>query len=583
MTEENNSDRELIVSIQNLNFTFAKADEAILKDISLEIAHGEFVILVGPSGSGKSTLVNCLNGIIPHFSRGMMTGHVKIAGLDVHQVKVHDLAQHVGSVFQDPSSQIFSLTVQDEVAFGPENLGYTRPEIVRAVEEALEMTGMLPLKDAATAILSGGQLQKTAIASALSKRSALLVMDEPTTDLDPVSTSQVIEEIKDLRQRLGLTFVVVEHDIDELVGLANRVVLLDQGRIILDSPVDEAFDKHFDTFKELGIRLPEHIEMGHLLRKKGYRVSDVPVSIAEASELLEKIGPKLQWRQHEQVNRPIKSDDAEPILKIAGLHVSYGNRPDVLKGIDLEVYPGDFIAVIGPNGSGKSTLAKAAIGLIKPKRGNVVVCGLDTRKAKLNAITALVGFCFQNPDVQLFTHEVGEELAFGLRERDVPDQEIESQVKNALELVHLEESLHRHPQSHSRGERKRLAVATVLVTQPRVIILDEPTTGQDDKNLQGSLTLMTTLAKQANAAIMMITHDIKIVLRYATRVIVLNEGQIVMEGDKNLLVEQADQLSDLHILPPVLLRLSRKHFPDRPQLMLNFEELEAHLLPYQGH
>jgi energy-coupling factor transport system ATP-binding protein len=290
------------------------------------------------------------------------------------------------------------------------------------------------------------------------------------------------------------------------------------------------------------------------------------------------VGTRLCWKASEPEAVPVEKREMEPILKMEDVHFSYGDREDVLKGIDLEIFPGEFVAVVGPNGSGKSTLAKTAVGLIKPKKGLTMVCGMDTKRARLHEITGTVGFCFQNPDVQLFCHEVDEELAFGLRERGVPEEEIEPRVMKALRLVHLEESVKRHPQAHSRGERKRLAAATALVTSPRMIILDEPTTGQDDRNLEGCLSLMTNLTKEENAAILMITHDIKIVLQYADRVLVLHDGIIVLDGDRNIFIDHAEELSALRLMPPILPRLAEEHFPDKRELVLTLGDLSTHLL-----
>lgn len=521
----------IAVDIRDLSMRIDDDTPLILDGINLSINAGEFVVICGPSGSGKSTLATCINGITPHFSEVSLTGSVNVEGVVVAEASVHELAEKVASVFQDPSSGVFSLTVENEIAFGPENLGRDKATIIRDVEDTIANTNLESIRRSATTSLSGGQLQRVAIAGALAMHTPVLLLDEPTTDLDPEGKREVCDQIQELHERYGCTTIVIEHDLDHLVQFADRVIVLAEGQIVIDGPPSIVLGEQIKQVLDLGIRVPQFMKLFQLFRGRGYAAGH-PLNVREAISQLESLAPHLKWAPPPPVEAPKTTDSQDderktPTLSFNGVTSGYSRNP-ILRDIDLDIYPGEIVAVLGHNGAGKSTLARTAIGLIDPTSGAVTLAGRPVDKLKSHDIVELIGFSFQNPDVQLFCNSVRDELNFGFKQRGERGDH-DSIIQETLTMVGLESSMDRHPQAHSRGQRKRLAVATALVHHPKLVILDEPTTGQDGKNVEGMLELMKTLGAASGTATLMITHDIDLALNYASRVIIMEQGRIVLD------------------------------------------------------
>ena len=532
-----------MIDISGLGFYYLDPEQPILKDIDLQIQAGEFVIIVGASGCGKSTLCRTFNGVIPHLSKGCMTGSVSVAGLDTQQVGVSELAQRVGMVFQNPESNIFSLIVQDELAFGPENLGLPRHEIARRVRMAADVIELWPLWAAKTQNLSGGQKQKVAIGSCLTMLPQILVLDQPTTDLDPISKQTVIDTLRILRGEYEMTNIVVEHDLDILIDRADRLIALDGGRIVADGPPRQVLTEHHDWLTSIGIRIPPYVEVGYHLARAGCPVESYPLNFKEALELIEKYPTFLGGLIERLGAPPPPPTGGEPVVTVENLSFGYLKKHPVLKGIDLEVKAGEFTAIVGANGSGKSTLIKCIVGLLKPTAGQIVVHGRNTRRMNLEELTQRVGYVFQNPDTQLFENTVWDEVSFGLRVRHAPPEQIEARTKEILErfnLLHLKE---RHPATLSRGEKRRLAVATALVAPLDILLMDEPTTGQDYRTLHELMEILAELNRDYGTTIIMVTHDMEVVWEYASRTIGMSDGQIIFDGPtRNVLARREMEL-----------------------------------------
>lgn len=565
-----------MIETTDLKFTYPTASKPCLNGINLKIYDGELTIIAGPTGCGKSTLCCTFNGIIPHLSSGFMEGDVTVDGLNTRKHKVFELAQHVGMVFQNPEEQIFSLKVEDEVAFGPENLGLSHEEIVKRVDQAIEWVGLQSIMNALTVAISGGQKQKVSIASNLAMLPKIMVLDEPTTDLDPVSTEQVVSTIFDLKKKLGITFIIVEHDLSEIVEIADRLIILADGKIFLDGTPRDVLWDYYEQVKDIGLRIPQHIELGHLIRETEFGKEERPIKTEESLGLLRKYYASRigELKGHPLVHKKVAST-REIAMSIRNLWYAYRRNEYVLRGIDLDVHEGEFLAIIGPNGSGKSTLAKIMIGLLKPSKGDVFVYGLNTRKADMKSITEYAGFLFQNPDSQLFTSNVWAEMEFGLKIKRIDQQTRAHIIDEIISLLGLDKYKSRHPFSLSRGERKRLAVASVLLTRPKLVILDEPTTGQDQKNLLELMSLMKRLNEQERATIIMITHDMQLVANFASRVLVMTEGRIVLDGPpRKIFFENFRKLEELRLRPPTIAQFSQSlrsyGFPS----LLNLDEFK---------
>jgi len=554
-----------MISIKNLTYYYPGFEDAVLDNINLTVEEGEFILLLGPSGCGKSTLVQCLNGIIPKVASGDLTGEIFINKKNVRDHKVYQLSTDVGLVFQNPDTQLFGLTVEEDVAFGPENLGIEREEIRARVKHSLETVGLKDFKDRFTFTLSGGEKQRTAIAGNLAMEPKILVLDEPTSDLDPAGTKEVFETLKHLNRDRKITIILIEHKIDEVMGLADRSVVMDKGRIILDGNTFDIFSQDLDVLKEIGIHLPQLMRISSLL---GVRPS--------YKEIVSGLGSMNgSFKDLPAAYHPASGP---PQVAFENVEFGYHDGNLALKGVNLEIRRGEFVALIGPNGSGKTTLLSCLIGLNRPTAGRILINWQDIRKRGVAEQAQVVGYLFQNPDYQLFTDSVHEEVAFGLKNRQSRPDDIEKRVDQALEMMELSEYRDRHPHSLSRGQRQRLAVASILSMEPDIIVLDEPTTGQDRGHLNKFLSRMKML-NEAGKTIILISHDMGVVAEYASRTIVMKDGGILMDASTREVFSRPDILEEASIEPHLLARACndvRGAGGDIP-VLLTVGELERYL------
>jgi len=545
-----------IIRIKNLCYKPLGADENVLKNINLELREGDFALLLGPSGCGKSKLTLCLNGLIPHLDQGEMRGMVEVAGKDTRTHEIHDFASIIGMVFQSPDDQILSLMVVGEVAFGVELQGLPHEEIVRRVEEFMQLLEISHLKDRLTFAISGGQKQRVSIASNLVMLQQVLVLDDPTTDLDPVGKAEIVQTLGRLRDEMGKTLLVIEHDLNDLIELANRVIVMDDGQVVHDGAPAEIFSQHYEDLVRLGVNLPQHVEIGHALLQSGNQAQRFPVFKEDAFAVFQKFvedRPGLLVKSERAILRK-----GEPVISVRELEFSYDSGTPILRKLSFDIQQGEFVAIIGANGSGKSTLVNNLVGLLRPDQGQIVINSHDTREISVSDLVSDIGYVFQNPDHQLFANTVEDELRFSLRGRKLSEEEIERRITDTLDIVGLEHLRDRHPFSLSRGQRQNLAVATALIHDPKLILLDEPTTGQDRRNLSGLLGMLSRLNQQGNTTIM-ITHDMDIVAAYATRVMVMADGEIVFDGHpKDVFYDQFEALAKLNLRPPTIVDFCRR-------------------------
>jgi energy-coupling factor transport system ATP-binding protein len=498
-----------MIEVTDLTVRYGEQQQrTALEDVSFTVGRGQFVLLSGPSGCGKSTLAHSLNGLIPHASSARMTGRVVVDGMETAAHSLPELAAHVGLVFQNPATQLFNATVEEEVAFAPRNLG-------------------LP---------ADGEQQRVAIASVLALRPQVLVLDEPTSNLDWRGVEQVMSTLARLHRQQKLTILVIEHRLHAVVPLADRVLLMRGGRFVADGRPEDVFAVpptspprvggkegglialRRGSGQALGLRYPWRFEE---LQRTG-RIQRT--SEGEASPTLRRSSPRAKPRgsgQATQLPNHPTIPSSHPLVAIQGLEAGYGRRT-VLQGLDLALYPGEFAALVGDNGAGKSTLAKVLAGLLRPRRGRIT---WDEELRRL-PLGRRVGFLFQNPLDQLVCDTVEEEIAFGPRNLRLPVRE---RVETTLAVAGLTALRHRRSAALSVGEQQRTALAAALSTDPRLLILDEPTMGQDWAHLSHLMESLTQLNHNGQA-ILLITHDDKLVCRYAGRIILLAEGRIVADG-----------------------------------------------------
>jgi len=544
---------ELAVSIKELKFRYRGEKKLALDGISLDISKGEFLVIMGASEAGKSTLAACFNGLIPHYTRGAIKGEVIIQGTNTADSSVPELAENVGIVFQDFEAQLFSTNVELEVAFGPENFSVPREEIGRRIEENLKYVGLEEYRNRAPFTLSGGQKQKLAIASVLAMRPTILVMDEPTTDLDPISKQGVFDITNQLRKRDDITLIAVEHETEEAL-YADRIALIKDGKLVQVGRIEEIL-KEVELLEELGV-----MPLGIPKFFKSMRYPDLPLTPDEGIKTFYKTGWNISEEKYAQLldkEKLVAQHDGQPIFQCRNLEHTYPNGVKALTGIDLDIYKGEIVAIVGQNGSGKTTLAKHLNALLLPTKGDVLVDGLHTKEQGVFKIGQKVGFVFQNPDHQIFSELVYDEIAFGPRLREVPEEEVDKRVKEALEAVGLTGFEKEDPFSLTKSGRQRVAVASVLAVQPDVLILDEPTTGLDYKEQRSMMDMVRRLNDQGST-IIFVTHHMWVVAEYAQKVFVIKDGQILLNGTTREVFAQEEILKASYLRPPHFVQFSNQ-------------------------
>ena len=542
-----------VVEISNLSFKYPTSPDWVLRNVNLSVEEGEFVAITGPSGAGKTTLCTCLNGIIPNTISGDYYGSVRVFGKDAAENDVFEMAKTVGITFQEPEAQLFGLTVEEEVAFGPENYGFPHDELEERVDTSLELLRLKELRMKSPYNLSGGQKQRVALASVLALRPRLLVMDEPFTELDPVGKLEVSDAIEQLKRRHNVTIILVEHEAEEIARHAARTILLDRGQVTLDLPTDEFFNR-VEVLHGHGVRCPQVTELYYGMRAKGWWGGRLPTKFDEG---VQAIAAGLRAPQEIRI-MPRDSREASlgpEILGFEGISYLYPDGTHALAKVSLSVRRGEYMGLVGQNGSGKTTLARMMMGILRPTEGRFLLDGRDARNLSVAQIARRVGYLFQNPDHQIFCPTVFDEVAYGPRNLRLPVDEVTERVEYALTkvgLLHLRET---HPLFSSRGERQRIALASVLSMKPEVMILDEPTTGQDWNNNMRILEITDEL-NRAGTTIIMISHNMQFIAEKTRRVVVMKDGSILLDLPTREAFSNFEKLAEAFIRPPQVARIS---------------------------
>jgi energy-coupling factor transport system ATP-binding protein len=582
------------VEMRNVAFTYDGAAIPALHDVDLTVKPGEMIGIMGASGAGKSTLAKCLNRLVPAFERGEFGGVVRICGRPLDGARVSDLSPLVGMVFQDFEAQLFSTNVAMEVAFTMQQIGMAREEIAARIEPALAAVGLAGFTSRDPTSLSGGEKQRLAIAAVLALRPAVIVLDEPTTDLDPEGKAEVFALIRKLREQ-GLSLIVIEHEADELRG-CDRLLVLRNGEIVLQGPPASVMTQ-LELLESCGVHPPDlnrtlalvgihaHAasveEAEALIRhafftegslsarvRTGVRTPRVPDGIAHPtpqectsrSSDQETSGEAGLSSANESAAFAANQGRALSDIALAEaerLSFSYPLGPLVLDAIDFRICAGEFIAIVGQNGSGKTTFAKQLVGLLRPTAGRVLLEGRDRTPLRPAETAHQVGYVFQNPDHQIFASSVAEEIAFGPRNFGLSERELDQRVAEVLHAVNLEDARRRDPFLLSKGERQRLAVGSVLALRPRLLILDEPTTGLDYREQRRMMALVSEL-NRGGIGIIIITHAPWLVAEYARRVVLMRRGRILFDGPVNRFFQQEELLRQSSFRPPEVALLARR-------------------------
>ncbi len=549
--------------MRDLSITHADAVRPSPAEVTFDVGAGEVVLLLGPSGSGKSTLTLALNGLIPHAVPATMTGIVEAGGIDTARAATAELSTRVAMVFQDPDAQIVTGTVYDEVAFGPENLLLPLDEIHRRTEDAVRRVGLWDRRDENPDRLSGGGRQRLAIACALAMGSPLVVLDEPTANLDPQGIDDVYAALRDVIAAGDRAILLVEHNLDAAMGFVTRTVVLDRaGRVAFDGPPAEIIRSHVDELLAMGVWLPAATLAAVRMRDAGTPFAELPLTPDELAAALAStragsadggvtaasVRPASGAPATDQA--PARVSASAPIITARGLTVRR-RRTEILHGIDLDVGSGTLTAIVGTNGAGKTTLLQSLAGVVPPPRRQVTVDGIDPGSASPRELASRIGFVFQNPEHQFIAHTVFDELAHGLRLRHTPDAEIAERVEAMLARFGLEAKADVHPFLLSGGEKRRLSVGTALITRPRVLALDEPTFGQDRARASELLALLHDL-RDEGTTILIVTHDLQLVAEHASHTVILRDGRVHAAGRTHeLLLEETPFVEAGLRLPPL--------------------------------
>jgi len=536
-----------MIRFERLSYRYPGAGSTILQDLSLEIAEGEFLLVMGPSGAGKSTLLRCLNGLVPHFYGGTVSGEVLVDGRDPVALGPRGMADLVGFVLQDPEAQFVVDRVEDELAFALENQGFPPILMRKRVEEALDQINIAHLRHRSVSTLSGGERQRVAIAAVMTLQPRVLVLDEPTSQLDPQAAEEVLDTLVKLNQDLGLTIILSEHRLERVVQYVDRILYLSGNgqRPVLGEP------RQVLSQVEL---TPPLITLA-----KALDWSPIPLTIKEGRRFARKAARhRPDGNKATEATLPSQRRNGQPPVSISvkGLGFSYNGHP-ALQDLSLDVRRGEFVALMGRNGAGKTTLLKQLVGLLRPDQGQVQIVApasgeaMDTRKASVEEIIQYVGYVPQNPNALLFNDTVRQELDFTRRGHGLPPGEYEG----LLDTLGLTEYANHYPRDLSVGERQRVALASILVAEPQVLLLDEPTRGLDYQQ-KASLVAFLQRERARGRTIIMATHDVELVANCADRVILLGDGQVVVDGPTRQVMSEslvfASQINKLFRDPALL-------------------------------
>jgi energy-coupling factor transport system ATP-binding protein len=554
-----------MIRVRNLSFRYQEADRYALSGINLHVPEGDFLGIIGSSGAGKSTLTYVMNGVAPHHFPGDFYGEALVDGLDTVNAGAEQISRRVGSVFQDIDGQMVASVVEDEILFGLENFGVDHREIEDRLEGALAAAGISELRNRTISSLSGGQKQKLAIAAITALRPKIIVLDEPTGELDPRSSRRIFEYLRELNGDPGITIVVVEQKIMLLCEFVKHLVVMDRGAVVREGTVGQVLQRP-DILEKAGVNIPRVTTLGERLRGEGIYTGELPWDLGQARVMMESL-PSGALREKEGAARdPARDGSAGRVpaagtgkgaemLRFEGVNFSYpSGGGGIIRDLSFVIEAGEFVALLGENGAGKSTLCRLCNGLLKPSGGRVLLAGQDTRLVKTSLLARRAGYLFQNPDRQLCQNTVREEILFGLdyalAGADMAPEELEAEkqgrLEEMLELFGLDGS--RDPFGLSRGERQQTALASVLARRPDILILDEPTTGLDYRECVTIMDLISRL-HAGGTTVLMISHDMEVAADYARRVLVLNRGALIGDGPVREIMGNTELLGQASLLP----------------------------------
>lgn len=550
----------LTVAARRVHFRYLGNPNPALNGVDLDVGAGETVLLVGASGCGKSTLALCLNSLIPHEIPGDFKGEIRVGQQSTLEAPLSRLRQQVGIVFQDPETQFVMPRVNEEVAFGLENLAIPPRDMDARVDAALAVVGLAEKREAWVEILSGGQKQRLALAGILAMQPSLLVLDEPTANLDPQATDAFFRTLHALKCNSGASILLIEHQVDVALPLVDRVVALNRdGQVIAAGTPQEVYNTHATRLEQEGVWLPASFRLAGKLKAMGWPLNGCPLTLDQTAMALRPLLAQYAWATEAVGSNSSKASSskcasAPEAIRVEGVTFNYPDGTLALRDVQLSVPQGCFFALIGANGSGKTTLAKHLVGLLRAQRGRIIILGRQMTSSTRSGINRQVGYVFQNPEHQFVAETVVDELAYSLRGR-MPELEVQRRVESLLAQFGLSEYAEANPFALSQGQKRRLSVAAMVALEQPILILDEPTFGQDHQSAQALMAAVRAL-QAAGTTILCITHDMQLVAEYAQEVAVMHQGQVIFQGTPGQLFQHPRLLKDAGLRLPALAELS---------------------------
>ncbi|EOA6596200.1 ABC transporter ATP-binding protein [Vibrio vulnificus] len=515
----------MTIEFSNFSFRYESLDKPTLRNINLRIEKGEKIVIIGPSGSGKSTLGQCLNGLIPHAIKGEVSGSLTINGQETATFAMHQFTEQVGTVLQDTDSQFVGLSIGEDIAFALENQLTANIEMYSLVKATAKMVDLEQMLQRSPHDLSGGQKQRVSLAGILVDDVDILLFDEPLAALDPKTGKRTIEIIDELHRKTGKTVVIIEHRLEDVLHRhVDRIILMEGGEIIADATPDELLAS--PLLAQYGIREPLYLTA---LKSAGCHLAldDHPSSLSELP-LANYQHAMTDW--FDQANTTSNHIRSETLLDVRNLTYSYDGEKNALEGVSFNVQRGEFVSILGKNGSGKSTITKLIMGVIEPDDGAMYLNGQDLSELTIFERSQKVGVVMQNPNHMISHHMIFDEVAFGLRNRGWDEQQVNDKVLEVLELCGLSKYRHWPIEALSYGQKKRVTIASILALEPELLILDEPTAGQDYRNYTSMLSFIEKLNRELGITVVIISHDMHLLLEYTTRSIVIADSQLVADA-----------------------------------------------------
>lgn len=542
------------INFNDFTFKYKSQKDPTLKEINFTVGEAEKILVIGPSGSGKSTIAKAINGQIPNTYDGDILGEVKVCNKDIKESSIFDLSLKVGTVLQDTDGQFVGLTVAEDIAFSLENDNVEKEEMLKEVNYWAEVLAIKDLLNQKPGELSGGQKQRVSLAGVLVSHTPILLLDEPLANLDPASGLSTMKLVDKLNKNYGCSIIVIEHRLEEALSMKpDRILIIDDGKLIFDGKTSDLLK--MNLLDEIGVRKPLYI------KALDYSKVDVgkydSLSNFEDTTILENDLLKIKnWADSIKVDQDLSKKNS--ILQVRNLCFSYGKKKNTLDDLSFTINKGDIVSLVGPNGAGKSTLAKLLCGFIRPTSGEIILDNEDIKNKSIKEIAEKIGFCLQNPNAMISKTSVKEEVAFGLRLRNVKEEVIIEKSNKILEICGLYPFRNWPIAALSYGQKRRVTIASILILDPQILILDEPTAGQDYKHYTEIMEFIKSLNKKLNLTILMISHDMHLIQEYTDRTLVIANGKLLADTSANELFANSKLLEKASLTETSLYKLAKK-------------------------